>query len=536
MKFIKFTLPIYAVLALSLSGCNFSKNSSSDQKSAEDESVTISVLHTNDIHGSYMPFTTTLDNSTAQTGDETDVLVRFDREGIIGGMPRMAQAVKSIRSQKGEESVILLDGGDTFSDDQLSNLTKGETVIRLMNQLKYDMMVLGNHDFDYGLERTRQLNEMANFPMRAANIIDESTGEPIFNEAYTILERKGLKIAILPVGYRNTPLTGNPKNIEGLRFEKGVEIIQKYLPELKSKSDVIIVLSHEGMAVDKTIAEKVEGIDLIIGAHSHDVITPPVKINGTFVVQALSDGAVLGETELIIKDKDLSGINTNYHFLWNEDFDKDAEAEKLVQELRKPHLSKLEEQITTTDTIIGRQYKSESPFDKMVTTLMMENFNADASFLPGVGYGISLKGDITSEDIYKLLPHPAKIVTLKMTGEQIKTTLEQTATNLKPKNKTNIVGGLIQSSGINYKIDITKPLGQRVTDIMINGRELEMTHNYKVATHSGMLNGIHNYEEFGKGMDIEKTDIVLTEFVIQNLRDIKKLPFPKKMGEVKLTK
>jgi len=272
----------------------------------------ISILHTNDMHGSYMPFQSTLDNATAQTGDSIDNLTRFDKIGDIGGIAWMTTAVKSIRQEKGTQNVILLDGGDTFSDDQLGNLTKGEAMIRIMNELDYDLMVLGNHDFDYSLKRTRELEKMANFPMLAANVIDQETGNPIFKEPYILFNRDALNIGVLPVGYRNTPLTGNPKNIQGLKFTSGLEAIEKYLPELKSKADIVILLSHEGMAVDKIIAKKISGIDLIIGAHSHDIIEPPIKINQTYIVQALSDAAVLGETELLVSNKKLTGINTQH--------------------------------------------------------------------------------------------------------------------------------------------------------------------------------------------------------------------------------
>lgn len=535
MNLSKISIPFSLIVVMGLWSCNSSKKNTM-ASGKQSQSQNISILHTNDIHGSYMPFTTTLDNATAQTGDSIDNLMKFDRAAKVGGMAWVASAINSLRDEKGDDNIILLDGGDTFSDDQLGNLTKGDAMIRMMNELNYDLMVLGNHDFDYGLTRTRELNDLANFPMRAANILDEETGSPIFNDPYILIKRNDLKIGLLPVGYRNTPLTGNPKNIEGLKFIKGIDAIKKYLPELKAKADIVIVLSHEGMSADKIIAEKIDGIDLIIGAHSHDVIEPPIKIKETFVVQALSDAAVLGETELLISNKKLSGIHTNYHYVWHDKYTANEELEKLIKELRKPYLTQLEEKITQTNTVIGRQYKSESPFDKVVTTLMKQNFETDAAFLPGVGYGISLQEFITSEDIYKLLPHPAKIVTLEMTGEQIRKTLEQTATNLKPENKMDIVGGLIQSSGINYHADLSKPIGERVTEVKINNRPIVDSEVYKVATHSGMLNGIHSYVEFAKGTNIKKTDIVLTEFILETFRQMAKLDFPENMGEVTVKK
>jgi len=536
MTYTKFFIPVLLITSLLILSCNSTKKSATMDKPNPPKVHTISILHTNDMHGSYMPFETNLGNATAQTGDSIDNFMEFERKAAIGGFEYMASAIKSVRKNKGDENVILLDGGDTFSDDQLGNLTRGEAMIKLMNEVNYDLMALGNHDFDYGLERTNELQLLANFPMRAANIIVKETGNPIYGEPYVIIDKQGVNIAILALAYRNTPLTGNSKNIEGLEFGIGVEAVKKYLPILTEKADIIVLLSHEGMAVDEIIAEEIEGIDLIVGAHSHDVLSPPIKINNTYIVQALSDAAILGETEIQISNNKIINLNANYHYLWHDEMTPDSQIQEMVNQLRKQHLSKLEEKITKTNTVIGRQYKSESPFDKMVTSLMVDKLNVDAAFLPGVGYGISLKGNITSEDIYKLLPHPAKIVTLEMTGEQLKRTLEQTATNLKPSDKLNTVGGLIQSSGIQYNLNLKKPVGQRLDDIKIKNEKLDLAKIYKIATHTGMLSGIHNYEEFGKGINIHKTDIILTEFVLQNLRELKELSFPERMGEVTLIK
>lgn len=521
------------ILGLFLTGCDASKKQAGKTPLAGEPSVkSISFLHTNDMHGSYMPFMTTTDNATAQTGDSIDNLVRFDRAQEIGGFAWVAGAINSVREKRGEDKVILLDGGDTFGDDQLGNLTKGEAMIKMMNLVDYDLMALGNHDFDYGLEQTRNLEKLANFPMRAANIIKESTGKPIFGEAYVIIEKQGLKIALLPLGYRNTPLTGNPANIKGLRFETGINTIREQLPKLEKEADLVVVLSHEGMAVDKLIAEEVTGVDLIVGAHSHDVIYPPMKIGDTYIVQALSDASVLGETTVNLQDGRINNVEANYHYLWHDEVEPDSEVNALISQLREEYRSKLEEKVTVVDTIIGRQYKSESPFDKVVNNLMRENYNTEVAFMPGVGYGISLQDEVKSEDIYKLLPHPAKIITLELTGEQIKATLEQSAANIKPKDKLKTVGGLIQTSGISYKLDFNKPVKQRISDIKVNGQDIVPSRSYKVATHSGMLNGIHNYTEFKKGKNLEKTGQPLNEFIVEQLKKNEVLEFPDNMGEV----
>jgi 5'-nucleotidase / UDP-sugar diphosphatase len=523
-----------APLILSSACTNSNTASTAASEMTGKEQKSISILHTNDMHGTYMPFLTTTDNATAQTGDAgRDTVITFDKAAKIGGFAFLANAVKKVRTEKGADNVLLVDGGDTFSDDQLGNLTKGEAMIRLMNAVNYDLMALGNHDFDYGLQRTRELEQMATFPMRAANITDDNTQQPVFGEPYIIKEKNGVRVAILTLGYRNTPKTGNPDNVKGLSFKVGQEVAKTYVPELRKKADIVVVLSHEGTAVDYKMAREVAGIDLIIGAHSHDILEPEKKIGQTYVVQAMSDAAVLGETELVITDNKLVDVKTHHHWLWNEQLHPDAAVQALIDEQRKPHLNKLQEHVVESKATIGRQYKSESPFDKLVGNLLLEGFKGDVAIMPGVGYGISFKpGNVTSEEVYKLLPHPSKIVTLTMTGKQLTMTLEQAAKNLKPANKLEAVGGLIQTAGIRYVMDLTKPVGQRISKVQIKNQPINDDQNYRIVTHNGLLTGLHNFDEIGKGQNINRTEQPLTDFIIQKLKEMKTVDMPANLGEV----
>lgn len=498
----------------------------------------ITILHTNDMHGTYMPFQVTSGNATAQTGDKgNDTLLTFGKEGMVGGFTYLARAIMAIRNEKGANRVLLVDGGDTFGDNLLGNLTKGEAMIQLMNKAGYDFMALGNHDFDYGLERTRELQAIARFPMRAANITEEQTKQPIFGTPFHVFEKDGIKIGILALAYRNTPQTGNPENVKGLQFTDGLEAAREYVPELVKKADVVVVLSHEGTKVDELLAKEVPGIDLIIGAHSHDLLSPPKKVNQTHLVQALSDDAVLGQTELVLKGSALQDIKVQYHKLWNDKYQPDEATQILVHTLRAPFRATLEEEITESKAIIGRQYKSESPFDKLVGNLLLEAYKADVAMLPGVGYGISLQpGPVTREALYNLLPHPAKVATVSLTGRQILLTLEQSALNLKPASPLQAVGGLIQTAGIRYTMDLTRPAGHRISKAAIQGKALEKERLYKVITHTGMVSGIHNYNEIGKGQNIEKTNKKLHEFVVDKLKAREAIDTPPNMNEVELLK
>ncbi|MFP5406578.1 MAG: metallophosphoesterase, partial [Gammaproteobacteria bacterium] len=117
----------------------------------------VTLLYTNDFHGRYVPFAVEPGNATAQTGDPGRSPQSFEHAGRVGGFAALATAIERIRQARGPANVVLLHGGDTFSDDLLGNLTQGEAVIRLMNEVGYEFSALGNHDFDYGAQRTREL-------------------------------------------------------------------------------------------------------------------------------------------------------------------------------------------------------------------------------------------------------------------------------------------------------------------------------------------------------------------------------------------
>ncbi|MDT0686475.1 5'-nucleotidase [Autumnicola psychrophila] len=228
---------------------------------------------------------------------------------------------------------------------------------------------------------------------------------------------------------------------------------------------------------------------------------------------------MLGEIQLKIKDRKLIGVDTQHHFLWLSDYKKDPEMESLIQKLRAPHRDSLKEKIATATEVIQRQYKSESPFDKLVGNLLRKEYDAQISFLPGVGYGISLQDEVIREDLYTLIPHPPKVTTLSLTGKQIKATLEQTAFNLKSEEKYEIVGGLLQSSGISYTLNFSQPIGNRISNVKVQGEDLEFQKYYSVVTHTGMLNGLHRYDELGNGKNIMKKKIQLNESVVEKFRD-----------------
>lgn len=498
-------------------------------------SGTFTILHTNDFHGRHTPFHAVDGDATSQAEDpgEKDSYT-FSRAGRVGGMAHLATAVSQVRAQAGDEGVLLLHAGDTFSDDLLGNLTRGEAVIELMNSLGYDFMALGNHDFDYGPERTRALQTLARFPMRGANVIDAKTGEPFLGDATLVLERGGVRVGLLALGYNNTPWTASKKSTAGLKFENGIEVARRQLPALRERADVVVVVSHLGRVADRVLAREVPGIDVIVGGHSHDHIDPAEKIGNTWIVQSLSDAAEYGQVQVRVAAGKVVDVQADVHTLWSEELAPDAQVQQQIAQLRAPHRARLEEVLFTAAEPIPRDYKSESAFDKMVAGILRQKSGADLAMLPGVGYGITLpQGPVTREALYTLLAHPAKLATVDLTGAQILRILEQSASNQKPANPLDTVGGLIQTAGMRWRLDLGRPAGERVSEVRIGGEPLDPEATYHVATHTGMLGGIHRYEAFAQGRNIERTDAKVVDVVEEALRGKQALRAPA-LGDIEL--
>jgi 5'-nucleotidase / UDP-sugar diphosphatase len=490
------------------------------------DSKEITLLHTNDFHGQYMPFYVEPGCATSQTGDPGGPSYSFERKGMVGGFAYLAAKVNTIRQSKEKGNTLLVHTGDTFSDNLLMNLTKGEAMITMMNRLGYDFMSLGNHDFDYTFERTKELQEMAEFPMRGINVVLSSTGEPVFGEPYKIFEMNGVKTALVAVGYRNTAKTTDPKNVEELAFQDAINQLQKIISELKSQADIVVLVSHQGKEVDELTAEKIGDIDLIIGGHSHDKTIK--RINNTWIVQALADAACLGEMVLEILNGKVIDVNYTLHTLWNDEIKPDPEIERLIEELRAPHKNTLEEVIGEALEPICRNYMAESPFDKMVGDYMVDSTGADIALLTGVGYGITIyPGEIQREQLYNLIPHSSKLVTLKLTGNQIVNVLEQSAKNVQPDDPAETVGGLVQTTNMSWTIDFNKEQFHRISDVKVKGKSIQEDKSYSVATHSGILAGAHRYDVVSEGKDITKIDLQINELVERKFKEEGKVKAPK---------
>lgn len=460
---------------------------------------TVVVLHTNDLHGHLTPW----------RGWEGEL------EGkALGGMDRLATAVKQVRSEVGADKVLLLDAGDTFGDTMLAVETQGGAMLNAMNAIGYDAMVIGNHDPDFGVKQVKKLAAEARFPLLSANIVDAS-GRPVM-PPMLLRAIDGVSIGILGLSYPNTPLTTAKKNIKGWTFKDAAATAREWVPQLRAQgAEIVVVLSHLGLSADRKLAGAVPDIDVIVGGHSHNRTDSAVREGDTLIVQAGAHGSDLGRLDLKIADGKVVNQTHRLILLDNARLAPDTQLAEQMRRLRDRHAHKLNERIgeakgplTRAQTLAGQEPRArdhESPVDSLFADLLREGTRSDVVLLPNSGYGVAIPtGPITADQLRNLVPHESKVVTMTLRGGQLRDILEQSIERTYTDDPTLKVGGLLQVSGLRFSYDPKLPKGQRVKEVAINDAALDDGKAYRVTTNSLFAQGGHGLSTFTEGQDIRE--------------------------------
>jgi len=223
------------------------------------------------------------------------------------------------------------------------------------------------------------------------------------------------------------------------------------------------------------------------------------------MVQALSDASALGELAVTVAGGRVTKVSGSVHELYADEYPTDPRFARMLDSIRAPFLDTLGAVVAIAAERVGRQYKSESPIDVLAAGILRRAANADVAFLPGLGFGVTIQpGPITREMLVGLFPHPTSVIHERLSGRQVLDILEQSATNLRPANDLDRVGGLIQTSGLRWTIDLAKPVGHRISDVYVGERELDQGVRYSVVTNGGLLQGTHRQATFAMGTDIAR--------------------------------
>ncbi|MDH5556921.1 MAG: thiosulfohydrolase SoxB, partial [Alphaproteobacteria bacterium] len=351
--------------------------------------------------------------------------------GKVGGLDRLATLVKAIRARR-PENTLFLDSGDTWQGSYTSLQEQGADMVRAMNAMGADAMT-AHWEFTYGTDRVNELIEMLEFPFLAGNVRDTEWDEPVF-DGIAYFERGGVKIGVVGQAFPYTPVANPRYKIPTWSFGIQEKRVRELVDEARGKgAELVVLLSHNGFDVDRKMASRVEGIDVILTGHTHDALPVVLEENGTLLVASGSHGKFLSRLDIEVK----GGKMTNYRYrlipVLSDAIAPDPEIAAIVKGIRDPHEAELSRVLGRTESLLYRRGNFNGTFDDLICQALMEQRDAQIALSPGFRWGASLLPgqDITVEDVYNMtsITYPAAYRN-EFTGEFLKVILEDVADNL----------------------------------------------------------------------------------------------------------
>ncbi|MDP2874699.1 MAG: bifunctional UDP-sugar hydrolase/5'-nucleotidase [Holophaga sp.] len=432
-----------------------------------------------------------------------------------------AQMATLIRAHKAKNpNTLLVDCGDTLQGEPLAYLSARlhpelpDPSMAIMNALGYHAMTVGNHDFDWGQAVARKAEEQATFPWLAANSVLATTGKPAFTP-YVVVEYGGAKVGVLGLTTSGMARIADPTAIAGLRFLDAVESARTWVPVLreKEKVDVVVVALHGGLGTAESglfddnqalaLVERVPGIDLVFGGHTHEAIATRHK--GVWILQAQAHGRALAVADLVLKkEKQQWKLLESHGRLVHPTLETVSDPQ--VLEITAPLRKIAEEYLNTFATNLavdldGRWSRMEdSTIVQLLHAVQRKAVGAQlsATFSPSTRYFVP-KGPTSIRQFWALMPYENKVARISITGIQVKLWLEHAARYFNFGHLPELVNRAIPGydfdmiDGVTYALDLTKPLGKRVVDLKFKGQAVKENQAFTMAITSYRLSGGGGY-------------------------------------------
>ena len=488
--------------------------------------------------------------------------------GRMGGFPQMKTLLDRLREQAGgRQNTVTLDGGDLWQGSGTSLWTRGVDMVEASNILGIDVMV-GHWEFTYKEDEVLSNVSLFKGDFIGQNVrikedslmgegyftmVEKYDGRGLYDEdaglafqPYVIKEINGAKICIVGQAFPRTANANPPEFFPdwsfGLREDDMIELVQAIREE--EEPDAVVLLSHNGMDVDIKMAERVPGLNAVFGGHTHDGVPEPVKVknvegNECWVTNAGSNGKFVGVMDFDIADGKVKGMSYNMMPILANELPADKEMQAYIDQMRstkydenivesrvsamhynknrlgKTYAEILGEKLAIADRVLYRRGNFMGTWDQVLCNALREEYDADVAMSAGVRWGTStLKGDwITMEDVMTQCSMTyGETYVSEMTGKDLLNVLEQVADNLfDPDPYLQSGGDMVRVGGMDYTIDPSKPLYERITNARLdNGHLIEADQKYKVAgwaqvnrTPEGRLmwDVVHDYIINNKGKD-----------------------------------
>jgi 2',3'-cyclic-nucleotide 2'-phosphodiesterase/3'-nucleotidase len=510
---------------------------------AQDKTITLHLIETSDVHGAFFP------------------VDFFNNRPLEGSMARVSTYLNQLRAEVGEDAVIVLDNGDILQGQPTcyyNNYIKTDVVnvaADVINYLKYDAQTFGNHDVETGHAVYDKWIKDLKCPVLGANIINTTTGKP-YTPPYTVIERRGVRVAVIGMLTPAIPCWLHESLWSGMRFDEMVSSARYWVNYVRQneRPDVVVGLFHSGWDggistlhynedASKAVAEQVDGFDVVFFGHDHTehfsttekgVICLDPSCNAQKVAHAMvtlqqRDGR-WNVTEKTGELVDVRRLEVDQHFV--EHFQPAIDSTRAYV---NRFIGVFTAPIRTRDCFFG-----SAPFTDFIHNLQLQITGADISLNAPLSFDIEIKaGDVFVRDMFKLYRFENQIYTLRMTGEEVRKLLEMsydqwvntmkspddhimllndsTSQDLQRYGFKNLTFNFDSAAGIDYEVDVTKPDGEKVRILrMSDGTPFDVKKTYRVAMNSYRGNGGGELLTKGAGIPLDELS---RRIVFQSERD-----------------
>jgi 2',3'-cyclic-nucleotide 2'-phosphodiesterase (5'-nucleotidase family) len=466
----------------------------------------LTILYFNDLHGHLVPFT--------RQGDSI----------AVGGAARMATLIRRVREENAQQGrpTLLLNGGDVFQGTPLSTVFKGEPDFKFMNMVGVDAMVLGNHEFDFGLDVLQRRMSEADFPILGANV-RRKNGGAAFTTPYVLRTlTNGVRVGIMGMVTDDTPETTDPINVTPLVFVDPLVTAARFVPALDDSADIILLVSHSGVSKDRETADEFEDIDVIVGGHDQILIPRPMEEDDVLITQAEGYGLYLGRLDLEVDGDEVKLLSDTLYAITDEIPD-DPQIAAMVETYTRRLDEELDKPIGVLATPLEGERKAvrtrPSNFGQLLCRIMQQRTGADLAVINSGGIRSSIDaGPVTLGEIIQALPFINHIMTVELSGSEIEGLL---AFSLEQRKRTDS-GGFLQVTGLTFE---DSPAGPR--SIRIDGEPVDPFKLYRIAHTDFLYRGGDGYAVFARlGRDPTDTGTPLADALADYIREHSPLSVP----------
>ncbi len=472
------------------------------------ESVTI--LHTNDIHSAFQP--TVL--KARETGQK-------DRE--IGGVLALNYHVKKIRNES--KNVLLLDAGDFMTGNPICDMefngALGGPMVQFLNYIGYEGLTPGNHEFDISVANAKKLFKVCDFPVFSANLFNKN-GTLLTGEPYQIYSKGNVVIGVIGTTVEDLSNYLNKPQKYEIFAKPAAPIVDSLAKIIDPLTDVIIVISHQGLEADQQLAQQLgPQVDVIIGGHSHDRMEKAVRVNRKLIVQTGNRLRHLGRLDLSVAADTIKSFNYKLISLWRDEIEPDTILQKNVNKYQALIDEEYGRVIGELKTPWERSSNSESNIGNYITDCIRIFSEADFGLINSGGIRMNLsEGPIKKLDIKNILPFNNSITIFRLSGKQVLDLMLQNAV----ANEAGL-GGILQISGLSYTWKLEADSSVKILNALINGNPIDPNKTYQGATVDFVISNADKYFGFipteTTNLMMPLTDVVMKAIEKQKVIDSK---------------